>query len=276
MSIQILGDVAPTALSQTRVELHWLTQVVGAIGDAFLDRAPDDSQSNAVWDDPQSALIGRPIGDGTRLGIRFEGPELVVLKADGSVSSRAMARGKTLSDLLFWAGNAIGAASSVAPKKPPLNRDYDMPGHPVSEGAPFTLADDSALTEFARWFGNVTAWLGEARGIDARASEVECWPHHFDIGGVIMLEPDKPFEEARQMGFGWSPGDSSYDQPYLYITPSPAPDDLPALASGKWHSEGFTGAVLTAAEVASSAAQNELVQTFLKTTIERTLPLITP
>ena len=51
-----------------------------------------------------------------------------------------------------------------------------------------------------------------------------------------MLEPDKPFEEARQMGFGWSPGDTTYDQPYFYINPYgiDRPDSLPSLPSGSW------------------------------------------
>lgn len=276
MDRQIPGAVPPSALANARVELHWLAQVLGAVGDAFLERAPDDGQSNVEWDDRHSALIGRPIGAGARVGLDIAKAQLLVIGASGSVSDRAAARGKRLPELLAWAGDAISAASGTTPAMTPKNRDYDMPQHPVSSGEPFAFASEAALTELARWFAGATVWLNEARGLDSRSSDVRCWPHHFDIGGIIILEPDKPFEEARQMGFGWSPGDGSYDQPYFYITPFPVPDSLPALASGHWHREGFTGAILTGTDVVDSSSQGELVQTFLRSTIERALPLITP
>ncbi len=277
MTVDALGAVAPVALTDTRIELHWLAQVISAAGDAFLERAPDDSHSNCAWDHTHSALVGRPIGDGARIGLVVAEAELIVIAADGSVRERVAARGKSLSELMSWSGTTIAAASGVSPKAPPTARDYDMPEHAVASGQAFALADDNATAELARWFASATGWLARARTIDDRASEVRCWPHHFDIGGIIMLEPDKPFEEARQMGFGWSPGDASYDQPYLYATPYPVPDTLPELSGGHWHREGFTGAILTGTDVAAATdaqAQSALVQTFLGSTIERTLPLI--
>jgi hypothetical protein len=275
MSFHDLGKVAPIALTQARVELHWLAQVLAATGDAFLEPAADDSQSNAVWNPTNAALVGRPIGNGAQLGLVIAKAELVVIGADGAVTARIAARGKKLAELLLWAGDAMAVASNSSAKAALKVRDYAMPEHAVSKGQAFAFEDAGACAELARWFENATVWITEARDLDSRASEVRCWPHHFDIGGIIMLEPDKPFEEARQMGFGWSPGDASYDEPYFYITPFPVPENLFELPSGHWHSEGFTAAILTGTDVANSDAQTELVTAFLRDTIAKALPLIT-
>lgn len=60
----------------------------------------------------------------------------------------------------------------------------------------------------------------------------------------------------------FSPGDGSYDQPYFYVTPWPYPstDALPLLPAGvHWHTEGWTGAVLTAEQVISRPADRQRV-----------------
>jgi hypothetical protein len=47
---------------------------------------------------------------------------------------------------------------------------------------------------------------------------------------------------------GLSPGDSSYAEPYFYVTPWPYPESpaLPQLPAGAaWHRTGWFGAVLT-------------------------------
>ena len=59
---------------------------------------------------------------------------------------------------------------------------------------------------------------------------------------------DNEFEKSP---LGFAPGDSSYDEPYFYITPWPYPDtaNLPFLEGGHWHTEGWMGAVLVASEL---------------------------
>ena len=277
--IDLLGATSPAQLSATRVELHWLSQVLGAAGDGFLERAPDDSQSNLVWDAEKAALVGRLIGNGTQLGLAIASAELVVFSEGRGAVERKPARGNTLAGLLDWATGALARNSQARPGAPLKTRDYEMPSHSVASGQPFAFPDRQALDELQRWFANSTIWLKDARTVDPRAGAVRCWPHHFDIGGIIMLEPDKPFSEARQIGFGWAPGDASYDQPYFYITPFPVPDSLPALTCGHWHREGFTGAILTGQDVVAAgdkSAQDARVRCFLRSTMEGAIPLVSP
>jgi hypothetical protein len=88
------------------------------------------------------------------------------------------------------------------------------------------------------------------------ASPVRVWPHHFDIAVLIELgaEDDRPVdpEEARSVGVGMTPGDDSYPDPYWYVTPWPYPaaTGLPKLPPpGAWHTDGWVGAVLGAADL---------------------------
>ena len=51
-----------------------------------------------------------------------------------------------------------------------------------------------------------------------------------------------------QMNFGFAFGDDGIPEPYFYTTAYPMPDALPRVSlpdGASWHSEGFTGALLT-------------------------------
>jgi hypothetical protein len=61
-------------------------------------------------------------------------------------------------------------------------------------------------------------------------------------------------ESARSVGIGVSPGDSSYAQPYAYVSPWPYPDRAtlpPAPPPGHWHTEGFVAIVATGQAILS-------------------------
>jgi hypothetical protein len=104
------------------------------------------------------------------------------------------------------------------------------------------------------------------------ASEVRCWPHHFDVGALVSLETQPDGSLAKSIGLGLSPGDESYPEPYWYVSPwpYPAPSKLPALESGgRWHTEGFAAAILTGSELLSGPhdSQSERVQSFLDSAV---------
>ncbi len=66
-----------------------------------------------------------------------------------------------------------------------------------------------------------------------------------------------------------SPGDGSYAEPYWYVTPWPYPaaERLPELDTGRWHTDGWVGAVLTGTEVVDQskhANQQEFIDAFLQ------------
>ena len=65
------------------------------------------------------------------------------------------------------------------------------------------------------------------------------------------------------MNFGFVFGDSSIDEPYLYVTGYPLPESLPAaeLPPGTvWQADGFNGAVLRYADLVAQNNPDEYLQ----------------
>jgi hypothetical protein len=243
---QPVGAVELPALAEARLSAHWAAQVVPAVADAALEHADDDAHTNMLWSAEHLALVGRPLPSGVRIGLRLPSLELILVDSEGAVSVRFALSGRTLADALEWAQRTLDLAA-------PLSlREYDMPDHAAGNGSPFAPPNPGALEELARWCGNGFATLDELAGREEGASEVACWPHHFDLGGIVLLD------EARQIGFGLSLGDGSYAEPYFYVTPWPIPGDaeFPELGGGgQWHTEGFTGALLLASKLSPSGSE---------------------
>ena len=134
-----------------------------------------------------------------------------------------------------------------------------MPAHPVAGGAPFA-ADPAALAELARWYHDGDFLLRDLAAHESGATEVRCWPHHFDIAAIVYLDRDRPAESARQIGFGLSPGDQHHPEPYFYLTPWPIEVDVtfpPLPSGGRWQRSGFTGALLLASDLLQGPADGQ-------------------
>ena len=88
------------------------------------------------------------------------------------------------------------------------------------------------------WFGLATAALEELRfspGV-ADPERVQLWPGHFD---PAIAAGDA--ESGRRATYGFSPGDHSHDEPYIYVA---AWDDVDR-SDPFWNEEDFNGASLS-------------------------------
>jgi hypothetical protein len=250
-----LGKVAPDQLSEARLQLHWAAQLLSAPGTSLLPAREDYSHTNLGWDSVLSVLSGRNVGPrALRAGLVFEGLELALIEAQRERASIRLS-GRTVQQCLDWlSGELAGEAAGLQLPA------HEMPAHAVGDGDVFSEAGAGARAELAAWFSNAFDLLRETVADEAGASAVRCWPHHFDIASLVRLDTAGGFEEARSIGVGFSPGDRSYDQPYFYVTPWPYPDStaLPPLPSrANWHTEGWTGVVLTAERVLSLASSEQ-------------------
>jgi hypothetical protein len=215
----------------------------------------DYAHTNLSWDPGLGVLAGRRVGDASlRAALVFESLELAVLEGDRERASHPLV-GSTMEQGLAWLAKRV--ADDPRALRLPV---HDMPAHPIADGATFSETAADARTELAAWFANATQVIQAAVAKDRRASSVRCWPHHFDVASLITLDEGAGDEEARSIGVGFSPGDRSHDQPYFYVTPWPYPpaDELPTLSGGaRWHTEGWTGAVLTAEQVISKSVSRQ-------------------
>jgi hypothetical protein len=109
----------------------------------------------------------------------------------------------------------------------------------------------------------------------ARFGPRELWAHHFDLamlwlsGQLVSGQNPLDAENAdEQINFGFSFGDDSIPEPYVYVTAYPAPSSWagrPLPRAARWHRERFLAAVLPYAAIAELADGPRLLDEFLGT-----------
>jgi hypothetical protein len=242
-----------------------------------LDHRPDYSEQSFQWLDGPGALaqgLARPPGCRPfRAALRPSLPAILLLDGDGNAIRELPLAGRTLDEAYAWLTAEVESLLG-RPLDQPLERPgNDLPAHPVKDGRPFDTADAAAFAEAGRWFAGAHRLLSALAAREPRASEVRCWPHHFDLAMLISLDgADTDPESARSIGAGLSPGDSGRSAPYFYVTPWPYPPGkkLPPLAGGGiWNTEGWVGAVLDAAQILEAAPQERerRIQSFLDSAV---------
>ena len=181
-------------------------------------------------------------------------------------------RGHTLEGTADWARQVL-SREGLDGSAYTLERHYEIPPHPVGEGAKFDARDED-LHELAAWFSNAAGSLARVRSDNASASEVRCWPHHFDIATLIIPA------DGKSVGVGLEPGDNYYDEPYFYVNMQPAPDQsaLPDSLedNGLWHTKEWIGAVLPASSLSHDAEEQERqVSQFLRSAVDTAIRIVT-
>lgn len=276
----IVGSVDPTDLADSSLELHWAAQVVASAGQTFVEPRPDDSHRAMRWDFGQRALVGDPFAGGYpfRVALRPADLTLVLLDRTGEALGSLPLAGTTREDAYEWLG--IGLATYMG-HLPRLERpEYEMPGHPVASGLAFASGHERELGVLSALYGSAAELLEEFVSTHPGASPVRCWPHHFDMATRITLERDRQGTATKTVGVGLAPRGSGYQSWYWYVTPWPYPDaaDLPGIVGpGSWHTDGWTGAVLTAEELlaADEAFREAMVRKFLDVSVEAAITAVT-
>ncbi|MFT5992148.1 MAG: hypothetical protein ACI82G_001143 [Bradymonadia bacterium] len=207
-----------STLHDARLQCHWAAQLASAPGVTLLDPLPSDHHTTLRWSSESQSLMG-PSVRGLEMSLHLATLEL------HAGAERLALDGVTYGDAMKWVSGIFG--------EPVKRGDYEMPAHAVGEGGVFRLTEE--MTTLATYYER------GHHALSAVGGPVICWPHHFDIAVFHDLG------DGKSIGTGMSPGDGSYPDPYWYATPWPYPTDtsaLPALTDGRWHTDGWVGAVL--------------------------------
>ena len=211
---------------QTLLEVHWAAQIPAAASHK-IEAKPDWSHTNLLVED--GVLRGRPMADARRVEL-----DIPTLTLRCGASEFAL-QGHTLKHGMDWLSEQLGEAVDVL--------EHALPARPIDKA--FSLY--GAEPQLKAWFDLAQHHLSAVSASEG-GGEVRLWPHHFDIATLIELD-ESGGEETRSINVGLSPGDSSYAEPYWYVTPWPTPSKaLPTLHVGTWHTEGFTAAVFSASK----------------------------
>jgi hypothetical protein len=254
-----LGSVSPRDLTEARLQLHWAAQLAAAVGASLVLAKPDDSHTALTHIPERSVLVTHETETEPprRVALSLPDLRLILVTEELKELDELPLDGKTIETGLDWLRAKLSRREIALPS-------YDMPPHAVGNGEAFRtesvrVDENDPFSELTSWFNNASHVLRQLN-----LGEVRCWPHHFDVASLITLDGDKT------IGVGWSPGDSSYGEPYWYVTPWPYPEsaDRPELPTGHWHSEDFVAAILTGTAMTSEASgQQSSVTAFLDAAI---------
>lgn len=269
---QKLTRVGGPGLGRAREQCHWATQVLAAVGYAHLERADDDSQSNAGWVDGMQILAGRLVASEPPYFVSLAVADLTLAlhEPGGDALVEVPLHGLELEE----AFEAISMAIAERTQQPTVRLklpSYEMPAFSSGNPVNFDFFDADAFAEFARWMHDANLVLLDLSKASSSSTVPRVWPHHFDMGMLISPPAAGGGAPDQSIGVGLSPGDGSYPDPYWYVSPHPQPEGaLPPLSSGHWHTAGWTGAVLSADEIwdaGSASDQESLVRSYLESTV---------
>jgi hypothetical protein len=262
-----LGDVAPGALTDTRLQLHHAAQIAVSAAISYIAARSDDSHTALSWSPALGALVTEPITAARQLRIVVRVENLTLHALDEKwMSTRSFALpGRTIAEGHAWLAD-VAAQAGLDPARLTARKHYTIPEHPVESGSAFSKGTGDEFPELARYWANAAGMLEEIAKSTAGASEVRTWPHHFDIATLIEL----PGEPRRTVGVGQSPGDDSYAEPYWYVGPYPYPPitNLPPLSGGgHWHTTGWVGAALPASDYVAASDQRATIVAFIDSAV---------
>lgn len=260
-----LQDNLNTVLEQAQKEAHRAVQLAGVTARSLLPYDKSDSIANLGWNASEGVLIGHEIAT-YQTGIRLKDLTLLLFREEQILFSVEMA-GKNFIDTFEWLKQKLTEAG-LEGNKLSWELPYELPEYASAKEKKFDLAQPIGFEELANYFHNANFLLQELVDATPEASSLRCWPHHFDLGSLIVLEAGKDPETAKSVGFGFSPGDHHYTTPYFYINPYPTPDadvntDFPLTSQGHWHTEGWKGIILTADKFVGEHGEN-IVRDYLK------------
>ncbi|MYI14745.1 MAG: hypothetical protein F4108_03330 [Acidimicrobiaceae bacterium] len=188
-------------------------------------------------------------------GTPFFGDDMQVRVAKDQlvVQTAAQARSTTITTLRE-AGEFAGVApgTSAAEHDSPDLGDIDRPLETLAEVGEFLGA----------WFGLATAALEELRfspGV-VEPERVQLWPGHFD---PAIAAGDAG--SGRRATYGFSPGDHSHDEPYIYVA---AWGDVDR-SDPFWNEASFNGASLAFSDLAPAGNHYSAAVAFLEAGYDR-------
>jgi hypothetical protein len=278
----ITGKINPQELTESRLQLHYAVQYIAATGAALVEPLPDYSHTSMAWNPVLEAFVGATIQAVQPFQIALEPVSLTLSLIDhqnDTIVSLPL-HGKTMLEGLDWLQQEISKLGADASKIVFL--DYppdDFPDHPLAHGAFFDASQKLALRELADYYITAHRLIQTIVTTNENASAIHIWPHHFDIATLITL-PGSKNANPLTVGVGLSPGDTSYQEPYWYVSPYPYPDtaNLPSLdGRAFWHTQHWVGAVLQASqftENANAQTQQQQVATFLHSALKASITLL--
>lgn len=243
--------------------LHQLSQLIAKVNKAYLPHQDDDSHTNLYFDSIANRITGRWFaGKGGKCLLVFDLKdwEYQILDESLGIIERISQAGKTvqktqeelsgvLKDLGFSVGGLIDPLHFEIPKYAFLEEQLSKPG-------------EKSLADWMKIRSQANEACFKFLGYIQKSAEIRIWPHHFDTGVYVEVNPEVG------IGFGLAMADGMIDTPYFYLSGYPLKEkswdwnNRIHLESGEWMvSENWKGAVLPVSEV---KIEDQAIREFIK------------
>jgi hypothetical protein len=234
-----------------RKQAHTAAQLLATAAQTHLERRPDRSESALTW--KGGNLVSQAI-NGVTLHLD---PALLVIGIRGPKGDFQLEL-QGISVLRALEGLTIALHKHGVAPKPWDIPDWDLPMGPLRKQGNFAVQPEGvALGQAYQAAAKLLARVVKS----PKAGTVLCWPHHFDLACLLTVGTDDEGNLSQSVGVGMSPGDDGIPQPYLYVTPWPAPEGWTPepLTLGDWN-ESWVGAVLHARDWPGDTGARDFVE----------------
>jgi len=272
-------------LAEASKQLHYGAQFVAAFGHYLLPESADDSQSSMHWVSGLRALAGQEVNlkQRVRMALAYGTFELMLINENEEVLGSFPLSGQTKTTAISFVRTQARSLGVKQVQEIDIPSHYELPPHPIREGAPFQMTSPAHHQELARYRHNAQLLLQAIANEYEYATPVATWLHHFDTGSVINVKFDDQGNSQKTIGIGLAVPDALSDEHYFYVNHwrekgGADYSTLPSLpGNAQWKTEGWTGAILPVSELVKAgdaAAQCELAEDFFRQGIKASLDLL--
>ncbi len=243
-----------SSINDTRDALHSYSRVVGGWLKSL--RLPRKHWWHVSLRPSIAGLTSGPVRSNVDFELELDFLSSRIVARCGSTEVSKPLEGQSAAGLASWLDKALTNFGVDA---------VHAPDAELRSAAEYPAYSKETAASMHRALSSIAGALEKLQaGVREETSPIQVWPHHFDLSMIWLPGTRIPGEDPaneeyadKQMNFGFVFGDSSIDEPYLYVTGYPLPESLPAaeLPEGTvWQTEGFNGAVL---RYANLIAQND-------------------
>lgn len=176
-------------LKQATAYLHRAAQFVAIIGKNLVHQDDDDSNTNMGWEESSGSLTGHWVSGSASFRLALNVPEYALRFQDEerkNLEEFALS-GKRKAKIMEWMKSETSILGTDTEKLKYIDH-YQIPAHPVDEGAAFEDIPVNVRKDWAAIFGNAAIALSEVAGNIQPGASVRVWPHHFDMGSYFPLD----------------------------------------------------------------------------------------
>jgi hypothetical protein len=228
-------DPDSAGLTEAWRQAHFGAQAVAELGKSWARESDDDRHSSMSWYSSHNwrGLVGQKSDHGFQARLRLCDLVLSVVKDEGKRVAEIGLEGMTVDEAVAWMGEQ--GERHIGPRLQPARPAPDLPEHPLARGGRFKrVAQLDMITDL---YEGTDMWLASTY---PQFSYPRCWPHHFDLAALRIVERDDMGAATKTIGIGVTPPDSIDQAGYWYGSAwmKEAPRDvvLPPLILGRWHS----------------------------------------